>query len=599
MVDYVFRVGGEGGEGVISTGEMLTTALARAGFEIYTFRTYPAEIKGGHANYQVRASSELLLSQGAAVDVLIAFNEEAYQKHIQDVRPGGVVIYDTDSFSPPPPDDRGSGGGSAPSNNSTVVYGIPLTSLATEKVGVKLTKNIISLGVMSGLFDIPQATFEDLLKEKFGRKGETVVQKNLQALRIGVEYAKQQVTRKDDIRLGAGPRKTKELVLSGNESLGLGAIAVGCRFYAGYPITPATDIMEFLARELPKIGGFVVQTEDEISAIGVVLGASYAGKKAMTATSGPGFSLMTEMMGLAVAAEIPVVIVDVQRVGPSTGMPTKTEQGDLYLAVYGGHGNCPRIVMALTSVEDCFYGIMRAFNLAEQFQMPVVVLSDQYLGHRKATVPVPDPSKISIVERRTPTPEQLVHYKRYAFTPDHISPMAIPGMEGGGYVAEGLEHDEIGYPAASNHEMHLKTTQKRYGKFHEVEAIANDLVRIYGNPHPEIGVIGWGSSEGAIREAVQMAQDKGYSVGALHPKILYPQPLAKLKEFIEGTKAVIIPEVNFTGQFATLLRKRFAYDFIQLNKCIGLPFTPKEIFDKIEEVATNVHGHRRDYAAKL
>ncbi|MBI3331204.1 MAG: 2-oxoacid:acceptor oxidoreductase subunit alpha [Candidatus Omnitrophica bacterium] len=585
MVDYVFRVGGEGGEGVISTGEMLTLALARAGFEIYTFRTYPAEIKGGHASYQVRASGNLLLSQGASVDVLVAFNEEAYQKHVKDVRPGGVVIYDADSFS-------------APAYDSTICYGIPLTSLATEKVGIKLTKNIVALGVLAGLFDLPVATFEELLKDRFGRKGETVVQKNLLALRVGVEHAKQ-VQRKDAIRLGAGPRKTKELVLSGNESLALGAIAAGCRFYAGYPITPATDIMEFLAKELPKIGGTVVQTEDEISAIGAVLGASFAGKKAMTATSGPGFSLMTEMMGLAVVAELPAVIVDVQRVGPSTGMPTKTEQGDLYLACYGGHGNCPRIVMALNNVEDCFYGIMQAFNLAEQFQMPVVVLSDQYLGHRKATVPVPDPSRVPVIERRKPQGPDLVDYKRYRFTPDHISPMSIPGMEGGGYVAEGLEHDEGGYPAASNHENHLRLTQKRYGKFMEVEAIANELVRIHGEPHPEIGIIGWGSTEGVIREAVQMAKAQGYSVGAIHPKILYPQPLAKLREFMQGTKAVIIPEVNFTGQFATLLRKRFTYDFIQLNKCIGLPFTPKEIFDKIEEVAAHVHSGRRAHAATL
>ncbi len=586
MADYVFRIGGEGGEGVISTGELLTLTLARAGFEIYTFRTYPAEIKGGHANYQVRASDTLLLSQGAAVDVCVAFNEEAYQKHIKDVRARGVVVYDSDSFTPPSTTD------------SVVPYAIPMTSLATEQVGVKLTKNIVALGVLSQLFDIPFEVFEELLKERFGRKGEAIVQKNLLALRVGADYAKQQPKR-DDIRVGRGSRKTKELVLSGNDSLALGAIAVGCRIYAGYPITPATDIMEFLAKELPKIGGYVVQTEDEISAVGVVLGASFAGKKAMTATSGPGYSLMTEMIGLAVVAELPAVIVDVQRVGPSTGMPTKTEQGDLYLAVYGGHGNCPRIVMALTSVEDCFYGIMRAFNLAEQFQMPVIVLSDQYLGHRKATVPVPDPSKVPVVERRRPTAEELKDYRRYRFTPDHVSPMAVPGTEGGGYVAEGLEHTETGYPAASDHENHLRLTQKRYGKFQAVEKIANELTRMYGEEHPEIGIIGWGSTEGVIREAVQMAQDTGYSVGALHPKILYPQPLEKLTAFMKGTKAIIIPEVNFTGQFATLLRKRFAHDFIQLNKCVGLPFTPKEIFDKIEEVAKHVHSRRRDHAATV
>ncbi|MBI4597417.1 MAG: 2-oxoacid:acceptor oxidoreductase subunit alpha [Candidatus Omnitrophica bacterium] len=585
VIDYVFRVGGEGGEGVISTGEMLTTALARAGFEIYTFRTYPAEIKGGHANFQVRAAGKLLLSYGDAVDVLLAFNQEAYDKHVQDVRPGGVIVYDADSFTPP-------------ASTGAVFYGVPLTSLATEKVGIKLTKNIVALGFLADFFAIPSEVFTELLKEKFGRKGEMVVQKNLTAFQVGVDCARQ-TKKQDQIKLGVGPRKTKELVLSGNESLALGAIAAGCRIYAGYPITPATDIMEFLARELPKLGGFVVQTEDEISAIGTVLGASFAGKKAMTATSGPGFSLMTEMLGLGVTAELPAVIIDVQRVGPSTGMPTKTEQGDLYHAVYSGHGACPRIVMALTSVEDSFYGIMRAFNLAEQFQVPVVVLSDASLGHRKATVPVPDMTRVPVIERRRPSAADLISYKRYRFTPDHVSPMSAPGMEGGGYVAEGLEHTETGYPAASDHQNHLRSTQKRYGKFPQVEVIANDLARTYGDPKPEIGIIGWGSTEGVIREAVEMAQAKGYSVGALHPKILYPQPLAKLKAFISGPKAIIIPEVNYTGQFATLLRKRFAYDFIQLNKCIGLPFTPKEIFDKIEEVAQHVRANTRAVAAKL
>ena len=574
MADCVFRVGGEGGEGVISTGELLTLALARSGYEIYTFRTYPAEIKGGHANYQVRASDRLLLSQGAQLDVLVAFNAEAYQKHIEDLRPGGVLVYDADSFTPP-------------ETNGTIRYGVPMSSLATEKVGVKLTKNIVSLGVLSGLFDIPMERFEGLLEERFARKGEAVVQKNLLALRVGHDYIKSQ-RKQDQILLGHGPRQTKELVLSGNESLALGAMAAGLKIYAGYPITPATDIMEFLAKELPKAGGYVVQTEDEISAIGTVLGASFGGVKAMTATSGPGFSLMIEMLGLSSMSEIPAVIVDVQRVGPSTGMPTKTEQGDLYLSVYGGHGSCPRIVMALTSVEDCFYGIMRAFNLAEQFQMPVVVLSDQYLGHRKATVPKPDPAKVPVLNRALPTPDDLHPYKRYRLTESGISPMAVPGMDGGYYVAEGLEHDETGYPAASNHANHFRMVQKRYKKFYAVEAIANELVRQYGQEQPDIGIIGWGSSEGVIREAVQMALDKGYSVGALHPKILYPQPLAKLRRFIESTKAVIIPELNFTGQFATLLRKRFAVDFIQLNKATGLPFTPKEIFDKIEEVAGHV-----------
>ena len=574
MKDLVFRLGGEGGEGVLSTGQLLTLALARAGYEIYTYQTYPAEIKGGHANFQVRAASELLLSQGDHPDVLLAFNEEAFQKHVKDLRDDSVIVYDSDAFQP-----NGDFHG--------VTYGIPMTTIAIEKIGLKLSKNMVALGAMAGLFGAPLPAIEAVVRAKFSHKGEEILQKNLEAVRAGFAYAQQHVQKHDPYQLEAVTRQKPELVLSGNDSLALGAMYAGLRLYAGYPITPATDIMEFLAEELPKVGGVVVQTEDEIAAIGTVVGASYAGTKAMTATSGPGLSLMVEFLGLSTMAEVPIVVVDVQRVGPSTGMPTKTEQGDLYLAVYGGHGNCPRIVMALSSVEDCFHGIIRAFNLAEQFQMPVVVLSDQYLGHRKATVPKPDTSTIRLIERAKPSAEELKDYKRYRFTASGISPMAMPGVEGGGYVATGLEHNEYGDPAASNHENHLRMTEKRYKKFAAVEPIANDLVKFYGVEKPQIGIIGWGSSEGVIREAVAMAVAKGYSVGALHPKILYPLPIAKLTPFIKQCKRVIIPEVNYTGQFATLLHKRFSRDFDQLNKCLGLPFTPLDILNKIEEVITS------------
>ncbi|MBI4355624.1 MAG: 2-oxoacid:acceptor oxidoreductase subunit alpha [Candidatus Omnitrophica bacterium] len=579
MQDMVFLLGGEGGEGVISTGELLTLALARSGYEIYTFRTYPAEIKGGHANYQVRASKELLLSQGDHPDVLLAFNEEAYDLHAKHVRHGGVIVYDSDSFQPKGNPD------------SSIAYAIPLTTIAIEQIGMKLSKNMVGLGVLAGLFNLPVEKIEDVVRERFIGKGAEVADKNAAAVRAGFGYATTKLQKTDPYRLEPAVRKQPELVLSGNTAFALGALASGLKIYAGYPITPATDIMEWLAEELPKVGGAVMQTEDEISAIGVVLGASFAGKKAMTASSGPGFSLMAEMLGLATMAEIPAVIVDVQRVGPSTGMPTKTEQGDLYLACYGGHGSSPRIVMALTSVEDCFYGAMRAFDLAEQFQMPVIVLSDQYLGHRKATVLPPDPTKIKVINRRQPTGDQLKEYKRYRFTKDAVSPMAVPGTPGGFYIATGLEHDETGYPRASDTQNHFDMTQKRYQKFEAAEAIADEIAKQYGDEHPEIGILGWGSTEGVIREAVEIAKKKGYSVGALHPKILYPLPLKRIHEFIKGTKALIVPEVNYTGQWATLLSKRIHTELHQLNKCIGLPFSPGEIVAKIEEVARGI-SHR-------
>ncbi|PIQ82581.1 MAG: pyruvate ferredoxin oxidoreductase, partial [Candidatus Omnitrophica bacterium CG11_big_fil_rev_8_21_14_0_20_64_10] len=310
-VNTVFRFGGEGGEGVISTGDLFTTALARSGMEIYTFRSYPAEIKGGHAMLQVRVSDEQLLSRGDSVDVLVAFNKEAYDRHYRDLRDGGVLVYDNTDFLPE-------------EDTRTVKYPIPFAKIAAETIGVRLTKNMVCLGALCGIFSLPKERFYELIRQKFGKKGEAVVQKNDQALDAGHDYAKQNIKRHDDIHLTVTGQGAK-LVLSGNEALSLGAIAAGVKVYAGYPITPASTILEFLAKELPKAGGVVIQSEDEIAAIGMVMGASFAGKKAMTATSGPGLSLMVEMIGLGVMAELPCVIVDAQRCGPSTGMPTKTE----------------------------------------------------------------------------------------------------------------------------------------------------------------------------------------------------------------------------------------------------------------------------------
>lgn len=568
MKDIIFRVGGESGEGVISTGELLTQALARSSFDIYTFRTYPAEIKGGPAFFQVRAGDDILLSQGDDVDVLVAFNQEAYDNHRYTVKKDGVLIFDTEQCQPL-------------NGFPSVCYGVPLTKIARDSAGMKLGKNVVVLGVISYLFDIKEERFDVLIKEKFTKKGEDILQKNLLAFKAGYEYARANIKKSDPYHVGTLDRP-KKLIMSGNESLALGAISAGCMVYAGYPITPATDVMEWLADELSKAGGCVLQMEDEISAIGVVIGASYAGKKAMTATSGPGFSLMIEFLGLATMAEIPCVIVDVQRAGPSTGMPTKTEQGDLSLAVFGGHGDCPRIVTGLTSVEDSFYGIIRAFNYAELFQCPVVVLSDQYLGHRKATIPRPDLSSIKIEQRAVPSLEELKVYKRYRLTDTGISPMAIPGQEGGCYVATGIEHDEEG-GLRYDPEAHSTMTAKRFKK---IEAVLNfpDLVWHYGVTDPELGVIGWGSTEGVIREAVSIAVNKGYKVGALHPKLLYPAPAKEILSFSKNVKKIIVPECNFSGQYARLLMDYIdTSKIVQLNKCEGIPFTPMEIFKKIEE----------------
>lgn len=568
--DVIFRIGGEGGEGVISCGEILTLACARMGLEIYTFRSYPAEIKGGPAMFQVRASREILLSQGSEVDVLVCFNQEAYDRHAKDLRKDGhgVLVYDTSSTKP----DEGL---------HAILYGVPVSEMAKLELRNYLTKNIIFLGILSKLLGVDFSILEKIISQKFGKKGEAILNLNFQALKQGYQYVEKNLVKKDECVVE--PQKAENrLVLSGNQALALGAIQAGMRFYAGYPITPATDIMELLAREMPRFGGTVVQAEDEIAAIGMVLGASFAGVKAMTASSGPGIDLMTEFLGLASMAEVPCVIVNCQRAGPSTGMPTKTEQSDLRHAICAGHGDVPRIVMALTSVEDAFYGIIRAFNYAVRCQMPVIVLSDQYLAQRTATVQRPDPLKVASEEIRKPTDVELEHYKRFLDTASGVSPMTVPGTKGGAYSATGIEHTEdceLSYEP----DVHRRMTEKRWKKLNLVLQ-GPDLFRRYGPLEADIGIVGWGSSEGVIREAVAQANSKGYRVAAFHPKVLHPMP-NELGDFIHSVKTVIVPELNYTGQFAKEIRARYLTDVIQLNKVAGLPFTPNEILAKIEEVS--------------
>jgi 2-oxoglutarate ferredoxin oxidoreductase subunit alpha len=312
--------------------------------------------------------------------------------------------------------------------------------------------------------------------------------------------------------------------MTGNQATALGALAAGCRFYAGYPITPATSIMEFLSQQMPQVGGTLIQAEDEIAAITMAIGASYGGVKAMTATSGPGLALMIEAIGHASMTEVPVVLVDVQRAGPSTGMPTKTAQGDLFMALYAANDEAPRFVIAPDSVEDCFYQMVNAFNLAEKYQMPVMVLTDQAMSERVETIRPIDLSRIQVVDRLKPDLDgdgRENGYQRYALTEDGVSPMAIPGMRGGHYVAEGLEHNERGAPNYTP-EMHRAMTEKRHRK---VESARRELrhwsvVDEWGDPGAEIGIIGWGSTKGTVREAMARAMQEGVRVGALYPATL-------------------------------------------------------------------------------
>jgi len=570
--DFVVRLAGESGEGVLSLGETLTTALARLGYEVYTFRTYPAEIKGGTVLYQVRVANHVLLSYGSGVDVLVALNEEGYRENVASLRAGGTLIYDSDNV---PTHDL-------PNHR---VIPVPIGTIAKE-TGSMLTKNMVALGAILRYLGAPVEAGEKIAEQTFKRKGEEVVQRNYQALHAGYNYISDHTDRWTPLLGGIDRINPDRLIINGNEALALGAVHGGLTFYAGYPITPATDIMEVLAPILPQFGGVVVQAEDEISALGMVLGASFAGKRAMTATSGPGFSLMVEQINLAAQAEIPAVIVDVQRGGASTGLPTKTSQGDLNLALYGVHNESPRVVMAPTSVEDCFYLIQHALNVAERYQLPVIVLSDQSLAHRRCTIPKPDLARVPRWERILADVSTNGGYARYAITETGISPMAIPGTPGKAYMATGIEHNEWSDPTYTPENLQTMKS-KRFRKLQQLsEQYAEQFVRVWGEPDgADVGIIGWGSTEGVIREAIQLAEREGVKAAALYPKMLMPLPVKCIEEFAGKVKRVLVPEKNFTGQFAAYLRSQTSIEPLSYAKDTGLPFDPEEIKEEIIRVA--------------
>ena len=578
IVDTVLvRLGGESGiDNAISAGDVLTLSVARSGYHVHTFRTYPAEIKGGPVMFQLRAGVRPVPSLGDKLDVLLAFNEEAWHLHGEDLRSDGVLVYDPGEHD-------------APREFRGKAYGIPLDRISKD-LNLRKGKNLVALGALSALFGFDFQQLQATVKDKFGKKRPEFVESNRIALLAGYEWVKENIQEEAPFHLGPPqPTREPELVMSGNQAIVAGALAAGCRFFAGYPITPASDILEEMAKRLPPIGGASFQTEDEIAAIASVVGASIGGVKAMTATSGPGFSLMQEMLGLATMAEVPVVVVNSMRAGPSTGMPTKMEQADLNIALYGGHGEAPRIVLAARSVEDSFYQAMHAFYLSETFQMPVILLTDQSLSHRTATLPMPDPQRVPIVQRLRPAPEEAEDYRRYRLTESGVSPMGVPGFDATPFTATGLEHNEYGAPNYTP-AMHTAQLDKRGRKFERAAEALCGLeyplgCHAYGMPEAEaeVGVLAWGSTAGVVREAVEEMAADGYSVAALVPAVINPLPVERIVEFANHLKAVIVPEVNRTGQFAAWVKANTELHLISLTKYGGLPFTPAEIRAKVME----------------
>lgn len=573
----MWKVGGESGEGIESTGDIFASSLHTIGYYVFGFRHFPSRIRGGHTNYQARVSTRPVRCPGSRVDLLVAFDQGSIDWNLPEMAPGGVILYDETTFR-----------GTTPAGAGVKLYGVPLTELARE-CGSPIMKNMVAAGATAAFLGIAPELFETPIRRRFAHKGERVLAANRLAVRRGFEYCKEHFDTGAGEPLAPPPQHRQErFFLSGNEALALGALLGGCRVAAAYPITPATDIMEWLREHLPALGGTVIQAEDELAAVNLVIGANYAGVRALTATSGPGLSLMIEAIGLAGAAEVPCVVVDVQRAGPSTGMPTRHEQADLNMAVFGGHGDFPRVVIAPATVEDAFWMGAEAFNLAERYQCPVIVLSDFQLGMSRTSVDSLDPAVIRIDRGLLITNGELATarsaFRRYALTPSGISPRTIPGVKGGHFFLSGTEHEESG--KVSDHPGNrVAMHAKRLRKLEHVDFTR--WVERYGASDPELLVVSSGSTFAAIREALRRLQAEGKRVAHVHLKGLWPLPAATLRPLFAGARRVAVVEQSAGGQLAGLLRREvgFADKTVHRRKFDGIPFLPGEIYEFCKEVA--------------
>ena len=545
--DLIIGIAGAGGDGVVSAGESLITAAALEGYHGIMTKSFGSQIRGGEASCRLRLATQPVLNPNGPLDVAVALNWEDFRRFGGElpVESRTIVIYESNTGVSP---DRLPLEGVKPS----VVFSVPITQMAEKFAGTAKAKNIVVAGLLAGWFGIGRESMLTGIRKKFAKKGAEVVNGNVCAFQAGLDFAEAHPL-KEDRKLGAPEAgRQAKLLTDGNDMCAAAAIFAGCNFFGGYPITPSTEIMQFLDREIWKYGGTVFQAEDEIAGLGAVVGASFAGKKAMTATSGPGMSLKTEMLGLASIAELPLVCVNVQRGGPSTGLPTKAEQSDLFQAAFSAHGDCLRPVLAPVSVADTFPITVEAFNIAEHYQTPVILLSDQEISQRKETVDPIDTSKFQIVERRRPAGAELANYARFKLTDSGISPISHPGMEGGNYLAAGIEHDEKGRPTASG-EMHAKMNDKRFNKFNPLKN-RRDLFVTIGDQDAPIGLVSWGSVAGVAMEALRLAKDQGMHVKLLIPKLLFPVAEPVFEDFFASVKCGLFVEQSHQAQLYRLVR---------------------------------------------
>ncbi|MEX1119040.1 MAG: 2-oxoacid:acceptor oxidoreductase subunit alpha [Terrimicrobiaceae bacterium] len=574
--DAVIRLAGNSQDGIQSAGAFLARLAGRSAQDVMTYMTIPSTISGGPSIFQVRIGTGEVLSAGDEADFLVVFYQHSYDEHIGFLKEGGILLYDSDHVQPDTQDKR------------FVYVGVPITGLTVEALGGTAKdkgKNIFVLGLISRVFHLDTVKLEKLIQEKFAGKDESVVNTALSAFHAGYGYPVGDVLAKlyhfepgDD----SGPQ---QVTMDGNQALAYGLLAAGVRYGAGYPITPWSSVMETLRTELPKYGGLFVQAEDELAAVSMALGFSYAGNLAVTGSAGPGISLKTEAIGWASMADIPLLVINVQRGGPSTGLPTNVEQSDLYQAVFGGHGDSPRVVLAPKTVEDCFYIALEAARIAREFSTPVFILSDASLATRIEAFDEPDLPALmqpTMVDLSLREPD----FKPYPLnTITKHAPPGTPLPAGSKYpVVTGLEHDEFGHPTGSP-QLHVEMTVKRRSKLQTL-ATQIPVPKVYGSQAGDTLLVGWGSTYGPIHEAVKRATAEGYEMGAIHIRHLNPLPNG-LENIFSQFRRVVVVEMNDGGlygygQLASLLRARYCDPKIEsLTKTDGLTYRVREILNHV------------------
>ncbi len=558
---------GSGGAGVMTSGSMMLEAATRAGLYGLMTRTVGPQIRGGEAAALLRLAAKPVHCVDDTFDILVAVDWKGAERFAAEVPLGPDSLIVTDPAAGAVPEILAASGAR--------VIEVPIGALAETVEGGRA--NMVILGLVSALIGLDEDPIYEIIAKKLGKKGDAAVTASRQAVAAGYEAVAELSS---PVTVSPAQAGENRWLISGNQAAGFGALRGGIRFVAAYPITPATEVLEWMSPNLPKVGGTLVQAEDELASINMAIGASFGGRPSLTATSGPGLSLMMEGIGLAVSSETPVVIVNVMRGGPSTGIPTKSEQTDLNIAVYGLHGDAPHIVTAATSVEDCIFTTQWTVHLAEAMQTAAIVLSDQFMGQASAVID--PPANISFMAQRLVEPEPVEGFMRYAVTESGVSPMSLPGTAGGQYTADGLEHNPKGLPSTLM-EDHRDQMDKRDRKVSEFN-YGDHWADVEGEESSELVVLTWGSTTNAVREGLERLNAEGISAKLVAMRLLSPAVPKQFDAVLEGAKRILVVEQSHSGQFLKLLRANYDLpgEVRSFRRAGPLIIRPGEIVDTVK-----------------